>query len=51
MIGNYLRYLIKKFKKKKKTFKFFTYYTIKTLEQTISLEQDDQVIDSWIVDS
>ena len=29
---------------KKGTFKFFTYYTIKTLEQTISLEQDNQVI-------
>ena len=29
---------------KKGTFKFFTYYTIKTLEQTISLEQEDQVI-------
>ena len=29
---------------KKITFKFFTNYTIKTLEQTISIEQEDQVI-------
>ena len=29
---------------KRGTFKFFTDYTIKTLEQTISLEQKDQVI-------
>ena len=29
---------------KKWTFKFFTDYTIKTLKQTISLEQKDQVI-------
>ena len=29
---------------KKWTFKLFTDYTIKTLEQTISLEQEDQVI-------
>ena len=29
---------------KKWTLKFFTDYTIKTLEQTISLEQEDQVI-------
>ena len=43
MIGSYLRYLIKKFIKKW-TFKFFTDYTIKTLKQTISLEQKDQVI-------
>ena len=28
----------------KGTFKFFLDYTIKTLEQTISLEQNDQVI-------
>ena len=29
---------------KKWTFKFFRDYTIKTLERTISLEQEDQVI-------
>ena len=29
---------------KKETFKFFTDNTIKTLEQTISIEQEDQVI-------
>ena len=29
---------------KKGTFKFFTDYTIKTLEHTISIEQEDEVI-------
>ena len=29
---------------KKGTFKVFTNYTIRTLEQSVSLEQDDQVI-------
>ena len=43
MIGDYPRYLIKKFIRNEPLI-FFTDYTIKTLEQTISFKQEDQVI-------